>query len=148
MYYSLTFGGAKNTWDDWKLIPNSPPMVPPPEPNTNMVDIPGRSAGPIDLSTYPFGKLTYKRITGSWTFLRDTTHRNMRVQMYEVIRSWLHGKYTTVILEDDPNHYFQGRFYVSAPQNSTGPTQITISYDLEPRRFNLNGSVDNNWINA
>ena len=21
MYYSLTFGGTKNTWDDWKLIP-------------------------------------------------------------------------------------------------------------------------------
>lgn len=146
MYYSLTFGSAKNTWDDWKLIPSSPPMVPPPEPIINLVDVPGRKAGPIDLSTYPFGHLTYKRITGSWTFLRDTTHKTMRTEMYEEIRRWLHGRFTTVRLEEDPNHYYQGRFLVSAPQNSAGPTQIVISYDLEPRRYNSNGTADNSWV--
>lgn len=146
MYYSLTFGSAKNTWDDWKLIPSSPPMVPPPEPYIDLVDVPGRAAGPIDLSTYPFGRLTYKRITGSWTFLRDTTHKTMRTEMYEEIRSWLHGRFTTVRLEEDPDHYYQGRFLVSAPQNSAGPTQIVISFDLEPRRFNNNGTADSSWV--
>ena len=145
--YSLTFGNnEKNTWTTWRLIPSTPPVVQPPEPNLNYVEIPGRAAGPIDLSTYPLGRLTYKRITGSWTFLRETTHQTMRVEMYEEIRRWLHGRNTTVKLQEDPNHFFQGRFTVSAPQNSQGPTQITINYDLEPRRYNSNGTVDTNWV--
>ena len=48
MYYSLTFtvnGVEKNTWSDWNMIPSTPPMIPAPEPNTNYVDIPGRSGG-------------------------------------------------------------------------------------------------------
>ena len=146
MYYSLTFGGVKNTWTDWKLIPSTPPMVPPPEPNTNLVDIPGRRLGPLDLSLYPFNRITYQRITGSWDFLRDTENINTRKTMYEVIRAWLHGKYTTVSLEEDPNHYYRGRFLVSVPKNGRGPTSISISYDLEPMRFNQNGSVDTTWI--
>ena len=45
MYYSLTFiigGIKKNTWADWRLIPDTPPSIPPPEPNLNYVDIPTR----------------------------------------------------------------------------------------------------------
>lgn len=146
MYYSLTFGGAKNTWTDWKLIPSTPPMVPPPEPVTNLVDIPGRRLGPIDLSLFPFNRLSYQRITGTWDFLRDTENINTRKTMYEAIRAYLHGKYTTVSLEEDPTHYFRGRFLVSAPKNSIGPTSISISYDLEPMRFNQNGTVDTTWV--
>ena len=75
MYYSLTFGKEKNTWADWGLIASSPPQIPPPEPNKNLVNIPGRHAGPIDLSLVPFGVMTYARVTGSWTFIREEEDR-------------------------------------------------------------------------
>lgn len=146
MYYSLTFGGEKNTWDDWGLIPTTPPMVPPPEPNVNMVDIPGRRLGPIDLSLFPFNRVTYQRISGSWDFLRDTESPTMRVEMYEAIRRYLHGKTMTVMMEEDPFHYFRGRFVVGLPSNSRGPTSISIGYDLEPMRFNQNGTIDSTWV--
>ena len=46
MGYSLTFVGddnqSRNTYTDWNLIPESPPVVPTPSPKTNYVDIPGR----------------------------------------------------------------------------------------------------------
>ena len=146
MYYSLTFGGERNTWDDWGLIPSTPPMIEPPEPVTNLVEIPGRRLGPLDLSTFPFNRMIYSRISGTWDFLRDTTSPTMRTEMFEEIRRYLHGKYTTVKLEEDPSHYFRGRFIVSAPKNGVGPTSISIGYDLEPLRFNQNGTIDSTWI--
>lgn len=146
MYYSLTFGGEKNTWDNWHLIPSTPPMIPPPDPVVNMIEIPGRRLGPLDLSHFPFNRVSYQRITGSWDFLRDTDSPMMRVQMYEEIRRFLHGQTMSVSLEEDPLHYFWGRFTVSVPTNGAGPTSISISYDLEPMRFNQNGSIDETWI--
>lgn len=146
MYYSLTFNGEKNTWTHWQLIPGTPPMIQPPEPVTNLVDIPGRRLGPIDLTLFPFNRATYKRINGAWDFYRDTTHPTMRVEMYEEIRRYLHGKTCTVSLEEDPLHYFRGRFIVGVPRNSAGPTQIQIGYDLEPVRFNQNGTIDDTWV--
>ena len=54
MYYSVTFeneaGVKRNTWEDWHLIPMSPPMIAPFKPNYNYVDIPGRIEGPLDLT--------------------------------------------------------------------------------------------------
>lgn len=146
MYYSLTFGGEKNTWDNWHLIPSTPPMIPAPEPVTNLVDIPGRRLGPLDLSLFPFNRISYKRITGTWDFLRDTTNTSMRSNMYEEIRHYLHGRYMKVSLEEDPNHYFMGRFFVGVPSNGRGPTGISIGYDLEPMRFNQNGTIDDTWV--
>lgn len=146
MYYSLTFNGEKNTWADWRLIPGTPPMIPPPDPQTNLVDVPGRRLGPIDLSLFPFNRMTYKRITGVWDFYRDTENPGMRTNMYEEIRGYLHGKNCPVILEEDPLHYFVGRFVVGVPKNSVGPTSIQIGYDLEPVRYNQNGTIDETWV--
>ena len=147
MYYSLTFGGAKNTWTDWKLIPTSPPMIPPPQPNKNLVVIPGRTAGPIDLSRVPFGYLTYPRITGTWEFIRLEESQTDRFTIYENIRKWLHGRTTTVVTEDDPTHYYQGIFTIEAPNSGANTVGIKIGYDLEPMRYNLaDDSVDTTFL--
>ena len=154
MYYSLTFGKrsatggitGKNTWSDWKLIPDSPPMVDPPEPIFNLIDIPGRIQGPLDLSRVPFNRLLYKRMSGSWTFYSEVYNKNTRIELFENIRSYLHGQSMYVGFEEDPRHYFNGRFTVSAPRSSTGPIQITIGYDLEPVRYNNNGTIDTTYV--
>ena len=146
MYYSLTFGKEKNTWADWGLIPTSPPMIPPPQPNKNLVNIPGRIAGPIDLSRAVFGYLTYPRVTGSWSFLREEEDPQTRIELYEEIRAWLHGRTTTVVTEDDPFHYYQGMFTINEPESGENTVGITIQYDLEPVRYNLDGTVDNNYL--
>ena len=72
MGYSITFGegnATRNTWTNWKLMPESPPVIPPPTPKTNYVDIPGRKAGPIDMTRIPFNRTSYDRISGSWDFI-------------------------------------------------------------------------------
>lgn len=148
--FSITFGespDSKNTWDDWQLIPSTPPVVEPPSPNRNLVDIPGRRQGPIDLSKYPFGRITYQRISGSWTFLTEPNGHQGRVNKYESIRRWLHGRTTKIRLEEDPQHYYKGTLTVSPFSTGTGPNQIVISYDLEPLRYNVsNDTEDTGWV--
>lgn len=146
MYYSLTFGKEKNTWADWGLIASSPPQITPPEPNKNLVNIPGRHKGPIDLSRVPFGVLTYSRITGSWSFIREEEDQRTRFEVYETIRRWLHGRTTTVMTEDDPDHYYQGIFTISEPTSGPNTVEITINYDLEPVRYNLDGTEDTDYL--
>lgn len=152
MHYSITFGetgATKNTWDDWKLVPESPPVIPSPSPKTNYVDIPGRIRGPLDLSEIPFGHLNYERITGSWTFIMWDDYWNTpdRKAVWESVRGWLHGKSTRIVLEEDPTHYFIGRFTVDPPVSSMGPFAIKVNFNLEPMRYNLsNDSIDTTWL--
>lgn len=149
MYYSLTFnvnGVSKNTWTDWKLIPDTPPVVPYPELNTTYVDIPGRSGGPLDLTGVPFNKLTYKRMTGSWNFLFEPTTSSTRKNLYETLCQYFNGRVGKVTLEEDSTHYFKGRFTVGTPRTGQGPCQIQIGFDLEPVRYLVsNNNVDTNY---
>lgn len=140
MYYTLTFevGGTKmNTWADWRMVSDTPPMIPIPEPNYNYVDIPGRKGGPLDLTGVPFGYLTYKRMTGSWGFYVEPVNRYTRMTLYEELRKYFLGKTGKVIIDEDPDHYYKGRFSVGMPSTSTGPIRFTLTYDLEPRRWNV-----------
>lgn len=152
MHYSITFGegnSTKNTWSDWKLVPESPPVIPSPRPKTNYVDIPGRIFGPLDLSTVPFGYMTWERMTGNWVFVMydDYWHTPDRKAVYEAVRSWLHGRTTKIVLEEDPDHYFYGRFTVEAPRSGQGPFALQIGYDLEPVRYNTeDDSIDDEWL--
>ena len=59
MYHSITIGD-KNTWDDWKMIPVSRPVVAPPVEKVLSVDVPGRDGTTYlskSLTGYPGGKL-------------------------------------------------------------------------------------------
>lgn len=136
-------GTEKNTWADWRLIPDAPPMIPFPEENLNYLDIPGRVGGPLDLTGVPFGHKTYGRISGSWTFLREIDNRHSRVNLYEEMHRFFAGKIGRVTLEEDPEHYYVGRFNVGMPKSTRGPMQLTITFDLEPQRYIVsNGNVD------
>lgn len=149
MYFSITFGrdpDVRNTWKDWGMIPDTPPMIPPPEPNLNLVEIPGSNTT-IDLSKYPTGKITYQRISGSWNFLIQPKGHQNRVQLYEAVRKWLHGRSTIIRLEEDPLHYYKGIFTVGVPATGNGPNQINVGYSLEPMRYNVaDNTVDTSWV--
>lgn len=149
--YSLTFkpdnnaSHDRNTWTNWSLIPDSPPVVPFPELDRVMIEIPGRKSGPLDLTGVEIPK-SYKRITGSWTFYKDITSKNDRTNLSETLRQFLHNKTMKVVLaDDDPNHYFVGNFTVTPPRAIQNPMSVTINFDLEPLRYNTNGTEDTSW---
>lgn len=154
MYHSITFGdgqNTRNTWTDWNLISESPPIIPSPKPKTNFIDIPGRIFGPIDASLIPFGDQSYERITGTWVFLLrdDYWHDADPRGTYESVRGWLHGRRTKIVLEDEPGKYFDGMFTVEAPKTDKGPFTLQIGFDLEPLRYLVSDdTIDPTWLHG
>ena len=145
MYYSITFtnssGAKKNTWDDWQMIPTAPPQVEAPEVYTNYVDIPGRTAGPIDLSEALSGRPTFLNSEGDWEFVLDADFQSRPI-MYQELKNFLHGRMMKIELEEDPLHYYNGRISVSAPKTSKSNATISLHYNIVPIRYNSDGTQD------
>lgn len=146
MYHSITFGtgvltadkklAGKNTWTDWHLIPSSRPVVAQAPVQTNFVDIPGRRYGPIDMSEYLTGAPIYGQRNGSFEFIVDNDHEYwMTIQMN--IAEYLHGKSMCMVLEDDPDYYYVGRFMLNDWKNESWNSKVVINYILRPYKERL-----------
>ena len=141
MYHSLIFqyGNTKvNTWDNWHLIPSSRPVVAQPTVNYKYVDIPGREAGPLDITEYLTGKPTYTTRKGSFDFIVVNNYGNWAARRTE-IASFLNGRKMKLYLEDDPNYYYQGRFFFKDWKSGEKYSNVTIEYEVEPYRYKLDG---------
>lgn len=142
MYHSITFvsqTGTINTWDDWRLIPTSRPMLPPPEVKTSFVDIPGGD-GTIDLTESLAGRPTFKDRSGSFEFVVDVDFMPW-MAMYETVLKFLHGRKLKMILEDDPNYYYEGRFSLSSWQTGKSFSTITINGAVSPFKHLVVGTA-------
>lgn len=141
MYHSITIG-EKNTWDDWHLIPTSRPLVNPPKAKMSFVDIPGAD-GTLDLSTVLTGQVLFSDRVGSWEFAVENGFREWQI-LYSEIMAYLHGNKFKIILEDDPNYYYEGRLSVNAWNSQKDWSTIVIDYELNPyKKYN---SVEGAWI--
>ncbi len=144
MYHSITFSlsvpylengevvlqDARNTWESWYLIPSSRPVIAPPEPNTNLVEIPGRD-GPIDFSTYLTGGVTYKSRTGSLEFYVENDHEDWTM-IHDKIANYLHGQEVYMILEDIPGYYYHGRIAMNEWASESWNSRVVLNYTLDP----------------
>ena len=162
MYHSITFGDGSlypsghekegqfmgtNTWDDWHLIPAERPSIASPGVSTSFVEIPGRD-GAIDMSTFLMNRPIYGSRSGSWDFYVDNGH-----EYWETIRlkmmTFLHGKRFKIVLEDDPNWYWEGRFAVDSWRSEPSNSRIQINYQIDPykRKLRSEGDQDIVWDN-
>lgn len=132
MYHSIIFGNKKNTWDDWHLVPKSRPVVNPPKVKTNYVDIPG-SNGSLDLTEAITSEPVYEDRTGNWTFIVVNGYGDWVTRQSDII-NFLHGKRMKVVLEDDPDYYYEGRLTLETwTSNNDGTwSDVTIGYVLDP----------------
>lgn len=143
MYHSITFGtisngiiSGKNTWDDWHLIPSSRPTVAQAGVSISQMDIPGRKDGPINSTNFLTGTPVYSARSGNFEFYVDNDH-----EYWETIRmniaNYLGGKKMKMILEDDPDYYYEGRFALNNWQSEANWSIVTISYALEPYKYRI-----------
>lgn len=139
MYHSIEFGD-KNTWEDWHLIPTSRPVVSPPSPKTQAVEIPGAN-GQIDMTEALTGYPLYSNRTGSFEFIvvNDTyslvEYHEDWAEVYSEISNYLHGRKMKMVLEDDPDWYYEGRFAVNSWKSGDHFSNITIDYNVEPFKW-------------
>lgn len=135
-----------NTWEDWHLIPASRPEIAPPEVYTNYVDLPGRH-GKLDLSEYLTGKPIYKNRSGTMEFYAANGY-HFWAETYNQMCNLLHGRKLFMVLYDEPEYFYTGRFRVQKwnSDGSTNWSSIAIDYELDPFKFILpRNSLDQYW---
>lgn len=146
MYHSLIFKSsrgtdARNTWNHWHLIPSARPVVSQPTVSYKYVDVPGRD-GSLDFSNYLLGRPAYSDRSGSFSFYvaneDPVTGENYGnwVSRKEEIAQYLNGRdVLRMSLEDDPNYYYLGRFYLKDWQPGSNFSTVTIEYRVQPYKY-------------
>lgn len=140
MYHSVTID-KWNTWDDWRLIPASPPMVAPPAPKVKTVELAGTD-GQLDMTEYLMGHPLYGVRSGTWSFLviNDYDPHFIRPweRAYADVLNAIHGKRLKAVLEDEPDVAYVGRFMVNGSRAKDYST-IQIAYTFDPFKYKLDG---------
>lgn len=140
----------KNTWRDWHLVPSSRPTMPEPNPTYKYVDIPGRD-GSLDLSNYLIGRPTYSDLSGSFSFYvaqeDPYTARPFNknwIELKDELALFFNAQtIMKMFLEEDDQHYYEGRFYFKGWQTNSDFSQVTIEYRVKPEKYAAN--ID--WAN-
>lgn len=141
MYHSI-YIDDKNTWKDWHLVPTSRPVVNPPKAKTNYIEVPGAD-GALDISSVFTGQILYSNRQGTWEFRVDPKFMDW-TEIYSLIMKDVHGNFVKVILEDDPEYYYEGRLFVNQWLSDKDNSTITIEYNLAPyKKYKLS---DRRWI--
>lgn len=142
MYHSITIGD-KNTWDDWKLVATSRPVINPPEPRYTFIEVPGVD-GKLDASLALTGEMMYDNRTGSWDFYVMNGYAEWQ-HRYSEIMNYLHGQEFKIVLEDDQHYFYQGRVKVNAWASEKERSKITLDYDLFPYKTEIQNSNED-WL--
>lgn len=133
-----------NTTDDWKIVPMTRPVVPPPGVKTITTDIPGAN-GYLDFTESLCGIPFFNNRTGSIEFMVLNDFREWN-EAYEDIMATLHGKKVKFVLEDEPEYYYEGRTTVNAWDSSDQHwSHVTIDYDVKPFKKSVSLSTDD-WL--
>ena len=140
MYHSLIINVDDDyidTWDDWKLIPSSRPVIAPPIERTKFVTVPGRD-GALDYSRTPANRPTYDDRTGKIEFYLENDYAGWDWETaYTTICETLKGQRVRFALEDNPSHYYSGLLWVDQFKSDKGHSKITLEYNLHPTMYTL-----------
>lgn len=125
-----------NTWDTWKLIPSSNPIVAPSQVVANYTDLTAWS-GTLDESDVLTGEVYRQMCSGSWEFLLEFDYTDKFIDIYEMYTNLLesiHGQNKIIILNANPDFLYFGRVFI---ENMEDPgdgnhVTVTISYNIQP----------------
>ena len=149
--HSITFGSGEivdgilegeNTWTAWHLIPSSRPTMSMPSAQNKFVEIAGMN-GSYDISDYLTPNITFADRSGNFDFVVDNDHEDW-LTIYRKISTYLHGQPMKMILADDPEWYYVGRFSVDTWKSDAIRSSISITYRVSPFKYSVYSAfVDN-----
>lgn len=106
---------------------------PEPDQETNMVPVPGRTKGPLDLSAVlTEGEPCYGSRSLSITLESSEGDRASRQVRISDIINRLHGRRVDIVLPDYPQHYAVGRVTVRQLYNDLAHASVEITGTCEP----------------
>jgi len=111
----VTFGD-KHSYRDFGLYFNKFPVVAPPDPILNTIEIPGMD-GQLNLSTSLDGYMHYKTRKMSLQFVY-VGNRSDFFSVQQNVFNTVHGREMDIILDDDPAYRYHGIVTVGTPSIS------------------------------
>lgn len=130
--------GDIHSYYDLNLVLSSV-TIPPATPKTNYIDIPGGD-GSIDL-TEAHGEIKYKNRECTFVFTvspdDDLTFEERKMK----VSTALNGVRCKIILDKDPNWYYNGRCTINEYKQDKNLLQITITATVEPYKYKLGETV-------
>lgn len=137
----VTFG-EKHSLDDYGLIFMSK-TISAPEPQTKLVEIPGRN-GAVDLSEVLTGDVRYnnRKITIKFA-VKEMAYKYTEIG--SILKNELHGARMRVIFDDDIAFYWIGRISVDGPVVDGGIGIVTVEVDADPYKFTIQ-STEEEWL--
>lgn len=155
IYFSIKFADLDgrnevDTYNTWRLAPESRPLVNPPEVKTEYIDIPGAD-GALDY-TEALSGIKYNNREGSWTFYVLNVMANLGGsymkwnELYSLIMKTVHGKRKRIWLESDPDYYYQGRIFVDQWNSDKDYSKITLKYIIDPWKYPVTTTANRDWL--
>ena len=114
-----------------------------PEIEIYTVTVPGRH-GIIDMSEALAGKPVFHNRTISATFVFSSDMPCWHLK-YSQLLTAIHGKTKKIIIDTDPNYYYEGRCSVSSVRESGVHSSFTITAYVYPYKFATHTSLDK-WL--
>lgn len=136
---------ATNTFKDWHIVPLGRPVIVPPVQKLQVIDIPGTN-GIMDLSNSLTKYPVFENRQGTFKFAVDHDRIDTPT-IYTKILRFIQGTNVKMILEDDPEYFYEGRVFINNidPRSDGTWTEIEFGYDLYPYRKNIHYSIDE-WL--
>ena len=125
--------GDEHTLHDWGAIITNSDVIGMPEPNTVLLEVPGRS-GRLDLSEVLTGDVTYSNREIKLE-LAAQTKRDAWVETCFHIFNKFHGRIVHVTFDEDPGHFYVGRCSITNPKRVATAGTLTLTVDAEPYRY-------------
>ena len=99
------------------------------------IEIPGAD-GMLDLTTYLTGGPVYGQRNGSLSFKIANGIENIETIRSKMVNT-IHGKRMAIVLDDDPDYYYEGRFTVGNIEPASDYSGITITYQLDTYKLRI-----------
>lgn len=126
----VTFG-KHHSYRTWKLLLAKQPTISPPAPKTKLIQVPGTSTV-IDLTeALTGGEVKYEPRTIQCKFY-VIGGRSKWPAVYSAVLNAVHGKRMRIVMDDDPNYYYEGRVVVDPLESNESAATIVISAEVEP----------------
>ena len=125
--------GDEHTLRDWGAVITNSDVIGMPEPNTVLLEVPGRS-GRLDLSEVLTGDVTYSNREIKLELAAQTNRDRWTETCFHIFNKY-HGRVVHVTFDEDPVHFYVGRCSITSPKRVATAGTMVITIDAEPYRY-------------
>lgn len=140
--FGASFNG-KHTWRDYGLVVSNANVVGVPAPRTLFVDVPG-AAKMLDLSEALTGRCDFEPRTLSFTLGGQSSARNWVARLSRFAAE-VHGKKVKVILDQEPEYFYEGRAVVKDFDRVGTIGTIEVEVTCDPYKWEISSSGED-WL--